>query len=96
VEIVGGVLMTIVGAPWTTGTVSAGGLTAMGGASPASAIDTITLVTPVVILTDVAAFATPAFFYLTLTGLSVPEPGTAVLLALGVGGLVAAGRSRRA
>jgi hypothetical protein len=88
--------ITVVGAPWTTGTVSIGSITAMGGVSPTSTTDSMLLVTPIVILQNSIEPITPGFAFLQLSGLSVPEPGTLALLGLGIGGLVAVGRWRRA
>jgi hypothetical protein len=58
----------------------------------ASGAGTLVLVTPIKILTNVAGNLA-AFGVLSLT--YVPEPGTALLLGLGVAGLAAVGRSRR-
>jgi hypothetical protein len=93
----GAVNLTVIGAPWTTGTAAIGTITAMGGVSPLSntgaASGVVTLVTPIFISTNIGAFAVvPAFANLTLH--FVPEPGTLVLLGSGIAGLVAFGRSR--
>jgi hypothetical protein len=94
--VIGGVYMTVVGAPWTTGTVAVGTITAMGGVAPASNTDAITLVTPILISSDISASPlVPAFGFLTLSGLSIPEPGTATLLAMGIAALVVTGRRAR-
>jgi hypothetical protein len=90
--------LTVVGAPWTTGTVAIGTLTAMGGAAPASntgaASGTVSLVTPIFVSTNIGASAVvPVFGILNLH--FVPEPGTLVLLGSGIAGLVAFGRSSR-
>ena len=94
----GAVNLTVIGAPWTTGTAAIGTITAMGGVSPLSntgaASGVITLVTPVFISTNIGASAVvPAFGIFTLH--FVPEPGTLVLLGSGIAGLVAFGRSSR-
>jgi hypothetical protein len=93
----GGVAITAIAAGWTVGTVSVTGTgngtaTAMGanGLTPGGA-GTIVLVTPIKIITNVAG-TLAAFGALTLT--YVPEPGTLLLLGLGVAGLAAIGRRR--
>ena len=90
--------VTVIGAPWTTGTAAVGTVTVMGGVSPLSNTGApsglVTLVTPIFISTNIPASAVvPGFGILTLH--FVPEPGTLLLLASGVAGLVAFGRSRR-
>jgi hypothetical protein len=90
--------VTVIGAPWTTGTAAIGTITAMGGVSPLSNTGApsgnVTLVTPVFISTNIPASAVvPSFGFLNLH--FVPEPGTLVLLGSGIAGLVAFGRSRR-
>ncbi len=97
--VTGAVNLTVVGAPWTTGTAAIGAMTIMGGKSPASNTGapsgTITLVTPIFISSNIGASAVvPAFAILNLH--FVPEPGTLMLLGSGIAGLVAFGRSRRA
>jgi hypothetical protein len=93
----GAVNLTVIGAPWTTGTAAIGDATAMGGVAPASNTGapsgTLTLVTPIFISTNIGASAiVPAFSILSLH--FVPEPGTLMLLGSGIAGLVAFGRSR--
>jgi hypothetical protein len=93
----GAVNLTVIGAPWTTGTAAIGTITVMGGVAPLSntgaASGSITLVTPIFISTNIGAFSVvPAFGILSLH--FVPEPGTLVLLGSGIAGLVAFGRSR--
>ena len=95
--VMGAVNLTVVGAPWTTGTVAVGTITAMGGVSPLSNTGApsgaVTLVTPIFISTNIGASAVvPAFGILSLH--FVPEPGTLVLLGSGIAGLVAFGRNR--
>jgi hypothetical protein len=90
--------LTVIGAPWTTGTVAIGTVTAMGGAAPASntgmASGTVSLVTPVFVSTNIAPSAVvPVFAFMNLH--FVPEPGTLVLLGSGIAGLVAFGRNSR-
>ena len=90
--------LTVVGAPWTTGTVQIGTSTAAGGRAPASstamASGTVGLVTPVFVSTNIALSAVvPVFGFLNLH--FVPEPGTLVLLGSGIAGLVAFGRNSR-
>jgi hypothetical protein len=95
--VTGAVNLTVVGAPWTTGTAAVGTITAMGGVSPLSNTGApsgaITLVTPIFISTNIGASAVvPGFGILSLH--FVPEPGTLMLLGSGIAGLVAFGRSR--
>ncbi len=90
--------LTVIGAPWTTGTAAIGtAFTAMGGVSPLSNTGALSgnvvLVTPIFISTNVGASPiVPAFGILNLH--FVPEPGTLVLLASGIASLVVFGRSR--
>ena len=95
--VTGAVNLTVVGAPWTTGTAAVGTITAMGGVSPLSNTGApsgaVTLVTPIFISTNIGASAVvPGFGILSLH--FVPEPGTLMLLGSGIAGLVAFGRSR--
>ena len=97
-QVTGAVNLTVIGAPWTTGTAAVGTVTAMGGAAPNSATGnesgTVQLVTPIFISTNIAGASAvvPAFGILSLH--FVPEPGTLMLLGSGIAGLVAFGRSR--
>jgi hypothetical protein len=93
----GAVNLTVIGAPWTTGTAAIGTITIMGGVAPASntaaASGVVTLVTPIFISTNIGAFSVvPAFGIVNLH--FVPEPGTLILLGSGIAGLVAIGRNR--
>ena len=95
--VTGAVNLTVVGAPWTTGTVSIGTITQMGGAAPSSntgaVSGTVSLVTPVFVSTNIGASAVvPVFAFLNMH--FVPEPGTLVLLGSGIAGLVSYGRTR--
>ena len=90
--------VSLVGAPWTTGVVAAGGVLAGGflhGADPDSVIGTtLRLVTPIVFSTDAPGFESlGGFGFLTLQ--IVPEPGTILLLGSGLASLAVFGRSRR-
>jgi hypothetical protein len=91
---VGGFNMTVIGAPWTTGTAAIGTITRMGFArgpaslasSTAQASGVVQLVTPIFISTNIGAFdIVPGFATLTLH--FVPEPATFALLAAGIAGL---------
>jgi hypothetical protein len=96
--VTGAVNLTVIGAPWTTGTAAIGtAFTQMGGVSPLSNTGApsgnLTLVTPIFISTNIGASAVvPGFGILSLH--FVPEPGTLMLLGSGIAGLVAFGRSR--
>lgn len=94
----GAVNVTVIGAPWTTGTAAVGASTAMGGVAPVSNTGApsgnVTLVTPVFISTNIGGSeVVPAFGILDLH--FVPEPGTGLLLAAGIMGLIAGGRRWR-
>lgn len=90
----GGVNVTVVGAPWTTGTAAIGTLTQMGSLSVPAAGPAITLVTPVFISTNIGGSSViPAFGTLSLH--FIPEPATFALLGAGIAGLVGIGRGRR-
>jgi hypothetical protein len=97
VTVMGAVNLTVVGAPWTTGTAAIGTITLMGGVSPLSNTGApsgiVTLVTPIFISTNIGAFSVVPAFGITVLHF-VPEPGTLVLLGSGIAGLVAFGRSR--
>jgi hypothetical protein len=90
----GAINVTVIGAPWTTGTAVVGTETAMGYArgaagnasSTAAASGEIQLVTPVRILTNLSADLSTIAGFGVLTLHFVPEPSTLVLLA---GGLIA-------
>src|SRR5262245_60369648 len=86
--------LSVIGAPWTTGTASVGAVTMMGGVSPLSSTGapsgTVTLVTPVVIFGGIENV--PAFGVLTMH--FVPEPATLVLLGGGIAALIARGHRR--
>jgi hypothetical protein len=104
VAIVGGaepVQVTVIGAPWTTGTAVIGTVTRMGFAhgpgsnasSTAQASGQIQLVTPIFISTNQSPIAVmPAFAFLSLH--FVPEPGTIALVGGGIVLLATAGRAR--
>ena len=98
---VGAVNLTVVGAPWTTGTAAIGTNTVMGGVSPLSNTGAtsghVTLVTPVFISTNLSGSVWgPVFGILSLD--FTPEPGTLLLAGAAIASLVALGfaRSRRA
>jgi hypothetical protein len=91
-----GINITAISAPWTVGaaTVNTGSATFMAtgfnGLSRAG-FGTLVLITPVKVITNIAG-TLAAFATLTLT--YVPEPGTLLLLGMGVAGLAALGRRR--
>jgi hypothetical protein len=87
--------LTVVGAPWTTGTAVVGTATLMGGVAPMSntgaTSGTMTLVTPIFISSNFPGLL-PSFAVMTLH--FVPEPTTLALLGIAVVGLAAFGRTR--
>jgi len=89
--------LTVIGAPWTTGTAAVGTVTAMGGVSPVSNTGNgdgrVQLVTPIFISTKELAYPIlPGFGFLTLH--FVPEPGTILLVGAGLVVLLTRGLSR--
>ena len=82
-----GISVSVRGAPWTTGTVSAAGVPLTGFVSD----DTVQLVSQAVVSTSINADA-PLRILSLLTLSFVPEPGTLLLLS---GGLAALGMSAR-
>jgi len=98
----GAVNLTVIGAPWTTGTAAVGTITAMGSAhGPASGTSStaapsgqLRLVTPVFISTHIGASAVIAAFGI-LTMHFVPEPGLIALVGAGIALLGAIGRAKR-
>jgi hypothetical protein len=99
--VVGAVSLTVVGAPWTTGTAAVGSFTQMGAsADPVMSgdelINGVTLVTPVLISTNIGAFpVVPAISSMHLEVVASPEPGVLAAFASSIGALVAMGVSRR-
>lgn len=89
--------LTVIGAPWTTGTASIGMYTAMGGVSPLSNTGVpsgvLNLVTPIFISTDLGSPIIP--FFGSLSVHFVPEPTTLALVAAGIAGIVAGAVRRR-
>ena len=99
--ITGSVELTVIGAPWTTGTAAIGTITQMGYAhGPASNASStglpsgqMRLVTPIFVSTSIgSSLVVPAWGILTLH--FVPEPATMALLGGGLVLLAAAGRAR--
>jgi hypothetical protein len=91
--------LTVIGAPWTTGTAAVGEFTQMGSVAPASNTGagegSVTLVTPIFISTNIGASSVvPGFGILSLT-LQSPEPGTIAAFGAAFVALVAVGLSRR-
>lgn len=101
--VTGAVNLTVVGAPWTTGTaligdLQAGGFSQMGGVAPASNTGAegghVTLVTPLFISTNIGASAVvPAFGIFDIS--FAPEPGAIAAIGAAFLTLVAVGVSRR-
>jgi hypothetical protein len=96
------VKITVVGSPWTTGTVAIATISQAGFAhgpasltsSTANPSGVVGLVTPIFISTNISASAVvPAFGFFTAH--FVPEPGTMLLLGSGIAGLVLFGRTRK-
>lgn len=91
--------LTVIGAPWTTGTAGIGTVTIMGGAAPASntatGSGTVSLVTPIFISTGLPGPYPVLRSFATLDLHFVPEPGTLMLLGAGIAGLVAFARRSR-
>jgi hypothetical protein len=95
----GSVSLTVVGAPWTTGTAAVGTLTQMGSVEPASNTGAVggnvKLVTPIFISTNIGSQSiVPGFGIMSLT-LQTPEPGTLAAFSAAFVALVAVGISRR-
>lgn len=97
------VAVTVLGAPWTTQTVSIGsitrmatgnGVTSMNGG--ATVTNNIQLVTPIFVSTNIPASAVvPVFGTLQLTLTTTPEPGTIAAVGAAIAALVSVGMSRR-
>ena len=95
---------TAIGAPWTIGTAVVGTLTQMGfrhgpgslTSSTAAESGSIRLVTPVFVSTSLTHSPIEVFaVFGTLDLHFVPEPATALLLAVGLAGVVMFGRTKR-
>lgn len=86
--------LTIVGAPWTTGTAAVGTITQMGSLTyPGGVGPALTLVTPIFISSNLSGSSlVPAFGILSLH--FIPEPGTLALLGVPLAALAALARSR--
>jgi len=96
--VTGAVNLTVVGAPWTTGTAAVGAVTRMGAVAPASNTGndggTVKLVTPIFISTNIGASSiVPGFATLSLA--FAPEPGTLAAVGAAFVALLGVGLSRR-
>ena len=96
--------VTVRGAPWTQGVAAVGTITAMGNAGAQTQTttiggkisNTVTLVTPVFISTNIGASSVvPGFGNLNFTLTSAPEPGTLAALGAAIASLVGVGLVRR-
>ena len=96
--VTGAVNLTVVGAPWTTGTAAIGtAFTQMGSVQPASNTGAtggkVKLVTPIFVSTNIGASAiVPGFGIMSLT---IPEPATLAAFGAALVALIAVGVSRR-
>ena len=100
----GAVNLTVSGAPWTTGTATAGSLPPLAGfrhgpasgtSSTAAVSGVVQLVSPFMLSTNLSDPFRAIPGYATLTFHFVPEPGTFVLLFGSIAMLAAGGRTRR-
>jgi hypothetical protein len=102
----GAVAVTVLGAPWTVGSITltrdlATGMAAGFAHGPGSATSSLalnsgvlSLVTPIHISTDITPFAESTLAFARLTLHFVPEPATAFFVVVGAVGLAALGRQR--
>jgi hypothetical protein len=99
VLVTGAVNLTVIGAPWTTGTAAVGAMTQMGGVSPLSETGAlngkVTLVTPIFVSTNIGASAIVPGFGIMSLQFKTPEPGTLAAFGAAFAALVAVGLSRR-
>lgn len=101
--VTGAVNLTVVGAPWTQGTAAVGTITQMGNAGAdtqmsdlVSIENSISLVTPIFVSTNIAASAVvPVFGQLDFTLVSTPEPGSIAAFGAAIVSLLAVGFARR-
>jgi hypothetical protein len=100
----GAVNLTVIGAPWTQATAAVGTITQMGNAGEITQttmgetrVNTIELVTPIFVSTNIAASAVvPVFGTLSFTITSTaPEPGTVAALGGAIIALLGVGFARR-
>ena len=96
-QVTAAVNLTVIGAPWTTGTVAIGTITHMGGTMPPSPVngDYFSLVTPIFVSTNIGASAVVPVFGVFNFTVSTPEPATVGMAGAAIATLIGIGISRR-